>query len=84
MAAFLFTLELYGIITVSSVFLQILFLGTEGWDMPIQCIKILAAAPWNVLQAEIYEYIYLCWQHLDIQALFCCVQRLQNPIIYLS
>ena len=59
MAAVLFTLELYGIITVSSVFLQIVFLGTEGWDMPIQCIKILAAAPWNVLQAEIYEYIYL-------------------------
>ena len=27
--------------------------------MPIQCIKILAAAPWNVLQAEIYEYVYL-------------------------
>ena len=59
MAAVLFTLELYGIITVSSVFLQIVFLGTEGWDMPIQCIKILAAAPWNVLQAEIYEYVSL-------------------------
>lgn len=59
MAAFLFTLELFGIVTASSVFLQIVFLGTEGWDMPIQCIKILAAAPWNVLQAEIYEYVYL-------------------------
>ena len=59
MAAVLFTLELYGIITVSSAFLQIVFLGTEGWDMPIQCIKILAAAPWNVLQAEIYEYVSL-------------------------
>lgn len=59
MAAFLFALELFGIITASSVFLQIVFLGPEGWDMPIQCIKILAAAPWNVLQAEIYEYVYL-------------------------
>lgn len=59
MAAFLFTLELFGIVTASSVFLQMVFLGTEGWDMPIQCIKILAAAPWNVLQAEIYEYVYL-------------------------
>lgn len=59
MAAFLFTLELFGIITVSSIFLQIVFLGTEGWDLPIQCIKILAAVPWNVLQAEIYEYLYL-------------------------
>ena len=27
--------------------------------MPIQCIKILAVAPWTVLQAEIYEYGYL-------------------------
>ena len=27
--------------------------------MPIQCIKLLATAPWNVLQAEIYEYAYL-------------------------
>lgn len=59
MAAFLFALELFGIITASSVFLQIVFLGPEGWDMPIQCIKILAAAPWNVLQAEIYEYVSL-------------------------
>ena len=59
MAAFLFALELFGIITASSVFLQIVFLGPKGWDMPIQCIKILAAAPWNVLQAEIYEYVYL-------------------------
>lgn len=59
MAAFLFTLELFGVVTSTSVFLQMVFLGTEGWDMPIQCIKILAAAPWNVLQAEIYEYIYL-------------------------
>ena len=59
MAAFLFTLELFGVVTSTSVFLQMVFLGTEGWDMPIQCIKILAAAPWNVLQAEIYEYVYL-------------------------
>ena len=27
--------------------------------MPIQCIKILAVAPWTILQAEIYEYGYL-------------------------
>ena len=47
------------IITISSILLQIIFLGTEGTDMPIQCIKILAVAPWTVLQAEIYEYGYL-------------------------
>lgn len=55
----LFAIELYAIITISSILLQIVFLGTEGADMPIQCIKILAVAPWSVLQAEVYEYGYL-------------------------
>lgn len=59
LVSFLFALELFAIITISSVILQIIFLGTAGWDMPIQCIKLLATAPWNVLQAEIYEYAYL-------------------------
>lgn len=59
LVSFLFTLELYTIIIFSSILLQIIFLGTEGADMPIQCIKILAVAPWTVLQAEIYEYGYL-------------------------
>ena len=59
LVSLLFALELYAIITISSIFLQIVFLGTEGGDMPIQCIKILAIAPWTVLQAEIYEYAYL-------------------------
>lgn len=27
--------------------------------MPIQCIKLIAVAPLNMLQAEIYEYVYL-------------------------
>ena len=52
LVSLLFALELYAIITISSIFLQIVFLGTEGGDMPIQCIKILAIAPWTVLQAE--------------------------------
>ena len=55
----LFALELYIIIVFSSIFLQIVFLGTDGADMPIQCIKLITAAPWTVLQAEIYEYAYL-------------------------
>lgn len=59
MVSFLFALELFLIITISSILLQVIFLGTAGWDMPIQCIKLLATAPWNVLQAEIYEYAYL-------------------------
>lgn len=59
LVSFLFALELYIIIVFSSVFLQIVFLGTGGADMPIQCIKLIATAPWTVLQAEIYEYAYL-------------------------
>lgn len=59
LVSLIFALELYSIITVSSILLQIIFLGTEVGDLPIQCIKILAVAPWTVLQAEIYEYSYL-------------------------
>lgn len=59
LVSFLFALELYIIIVFSSIFLQIVFLGTGGADMPIQCIKLVATAPWTVLQAEIYEYAYL-------------------------
>lgn len=59
LVSLLFALELFAIITISSILLQIIFLGTEGTDMPIQCIKILSVAPWTVLQAEIYEYGYL-------------------------
>ncbi len=59
LVSFLFALELYFIVVLSSIFLQILFLGTAGADMPIQCIKLIATAPWTVLQAEIYEYAYL-------------------------
>lgn len=59
LVSFLFALELYIIIVFSSIFLQIVFLGTDGADMSIQCIKLIATAPWTVLQAEIYEYAYL-------------------------
>ena len=33
-------------------------MGTAGWDMPIQNIKMLAVAPMNMLQAEIYEFAF--------------------------
>lgn len=33
-------------------------LGTEGWDMPVQTVKMIAIAPMNMLQAEIYEYAF--------------------------
>jgi hypothetical protein len=33
-------------------------MGVSGWDMPIQMIKLIAIAPMNMLQAEIYEYAF--------------------------
>lgn len=54
-----FTLELFAMLMVGNVTAQLIFLGTKGWDMPIQNIKILAIAPMNMLQAEVYEYAYI-------------------------
>ena len=51
-----FTVELFVIVAIPSIISQIFFLGTSGWDMPIQNIKPLAIAPMNMLQAEVYEY----------------------------
>ena len=53
-----FTLELFFTIAAGAVAGQLIYLGTEGWDMPIQYIKLIAVAPMNMLQAEIYEYVY--------------------------
>lgn len=54
-----FAAELGALVTAGSVAAQLIYLGTEGWDMPIQVIKLLAVAPMNMLQAEIYEYAFL-------------------------
>ena len=51
-----FTVELFALLAVSSVISQLFFMGIAGWDMPIQNIKLIAVAPMNMLQAEIYEY----------------------------
>lgn len=51
-----FTTEFFAIIMTGSVVSQIFFMGTAGWDMPIQTIKMIAIAPMNMLQAEIYGY----------------------------
>lgn len=53
-----FTVELFTILALGVVAVQLFFLGTSGWDMPIQNIKILSVAPMNVLQAEIYELAF--------------------------
>lgn len=53
-----FTLELFVMLAVGTIVLQLVFLGTEGWDMPIQMVKMIAIAPMNMLQAEIYEFAF--------------------------
>lgn len=54
-----FTTEFFVIIMMGSIVSQIFFMGTTGWDMPIQTIKLIAIAPMNMLQAEIYEYAFV-------------------------
>ncbi len=53
-----FAAELFGLLAVGGVAAQLVWLGTDGWDMPIQTIKLLAVAPMNMLQAEVYEYAF--------------------------
>jgi hypothetical protein len=53
-----FTLELFAMLAIGNIATQIFFMGTSGWDMPIQCIKLIAVAPMNMLQAEIYQYAF--------------------------
>ena len=55
---FTFTVELFAMLLFGNVVAQIFFMGTAGWDMPIQMIKLIAIAPMNMLQAEIYEYAF--------------------------
>ena len=53
-----FTVELFIILAIPNIVSQIFFMGITGWDMPIQNIKLIAIAPMNMLQAEIYEYAF--------------------------
>ncbi len=53
-----FTMEFFAILLAGNIVSQIFFLGTAGWDMPIQTIKPIAIAPMNMLQAEIFEYAF--------------------------
>ena len=52
----LFTAELFFLLAAGALSAQTFFLGWTGWDMPIQMVKIIAVAPMNMLQAELYEY----------------------------
>ena len=53
-----FSVELFAILMLGMVVVQMFYMGTAGWDMPIQNIKMLAIAPMNMLQAEIYEFAF--------------------------
>jgi hypothetical protein len=57
-----FAVELFTLLFAGNLALQLIYMGTDGWDMPIQTIRILAIAPFQMLQAEIYEYtfVFLC------------------------
>ena len=53
-----FAVELFAMVAISQIVSQLFFMGTTGWDMPIQLIKLIAIAPLNMLQGEIYEYAF--------------------------
>lgn len=53
-----FTSEFFAILLAGNIVSQIFFMGTAGWDLPIQMIKLIAIAPMNMLQAEIFEYVF--------------------------
>lgn len=51
-----FAVELFAMLAAGVIAVQLFFLGTAGWDMPIQNIKLIAVGSMNMLQAEIYEF----------------------------
>ena len=53
-----FTVELFAMIAACDIAAQLFFMGTTGWDMPVQLFKLTAIAPMNMLQAEIYEWAF--------------------------
>lgn len=55
-AGLLFSAELFVLLAGGTLICQSIYLGWSGWDMPIQMIKLIAVAPMNMLQAELYEY----------------------------
>lgn len=54
----LFAVEFFAILAAGNLVSQFFFLGTEGWDMPIQVMKLISIAPVNMMQAELYEYAF--------------------------
>lgn len=54
----LFAVEFFAILAAGNLVSQFFFLGTQGWDMPIQVMKLISIAPVNMMQAELYEYAF--------------------------
>ena len=54
-----FAVEFFILIAGGMVISQLIYTGTSGWDTPIQLIKLIAVAPWNMLQAELYELAFI-------------------------
>ena len=73
---FCFSIELFLVVIIPHIFVQLVFLGVEGWDIPIQCIKMIAIAPLNMLQAEIYEYSYVFIGIIGFSAMVMLVSSL--------
>lgn len=47
--------EIFTLFAAVLTAVQAVWLGFEGWDLPIQLIKMLTTAPMNMFQAECYE-----------------------------
>lgn len=58
LSGFAFAMELYILIAGGKVLTHLVYFGTSGWDIPIQYDKLLAVAPWNMLQAELYQLAF--------------------------
>ena len=54
-----FAAEFYALIFGAKVVVQLIYFGTSGWDMPIQYSNLLAVAPWNMLQAELFDLAFV-------------------------
>ena len=58
MTGFLFSIELFALLAVGMILSQLFFMGVDGWNMPIQNIKMLSIAPMTMLQAELYQFAF--------------------------
>ena len=79
-----FTVEFFVILAVPSVVTQLVFIGTSGWDMPIQNIKLIAVAPMNMLQAEVYEYVFALLGALGFAGIVMLISaKVKNTVLAL-